>query len=232
MTQDSTMSKEKSGRVFATSQQKLLSSLAWKKRNPDQVRAMRAAYYLKNRDRDRSASQAWRRLNPDRVAANRAKWEEANPWIWDHKAKQRRSPRGLEKARAYYAERYSTDPSYVMRCRFRASLRQALRLYQGGRKTTSVQTLLGCTMDALCAHLEAQFQPGMSWANRSAWHIDHIRPCASFDLTDPVQQRECFSYKNLRPLWARDNQSLTWSARRARAARVARERSIEDMSIG
>ena len=36
-------------------------------------------------------------------------------------------------------------------------------------------------------------------------HIDHIKPCASFDLTDPAQQKECFNYKNLQPLWAFDN---------------------------
>ena len=37
------------------------------------------------------------------------------------------------------------------------------------------------------------------------WHIDHIKPCASFDLTDVNQQMECFNYKNLQPLWAKDN---------------------------
>jgi HNH endonuclease. len=47
----------------------------------------------------------------------------------------------------------------------------------------------------------------MSWDNygRDGWHIDHIRPCASFDLTDPEQQRQCFHYTNLQPLWAADN---------------------------
>ena len=57
------------------------------------------------------------------------------------------------------------------------------------------------------AHLEALFQPGMTWDNHAidGWHIDHIRPCTSFDLTDPEQQRQCFHYTNLQPLWAFDN---------------------------
>ena len=47
----------------------------------------------------------------------------------------------------------------------------------------------------------------MSWENMGEWHLDHIRPCASFDLTDPDQQRQCFHYSNLQPLWASDNLS-------------------------
>jgi hypothetical protein len=57
----------------------------------------------------------------------------------------------------------------------------------------------------LMAHLESQFLPGMSWANRRLWHIDHQRPCASFNLTNPAQQHACFHFSNLRPLWAADN---------------------------
>ncbi|NBT08982.1 MAG: hypothetical protein EBS98_09300, partial [Chitinophagia bacterium] len=39
------------------------------------------------------------------------------------------------------------------------------------------------------------------------WHLDHIQPCASFDLTDPSQQKKCFHYSNIQPLWAKDNWS-------------------------
>ena len=45
----------------------------------------------------------------------------------------------------------------------------------------------------------------MTRQNQGEWHIDHIKPCAAFDLTDPKQQKECFNYKNLQPLWAQDN---------------------------
>ena len=62
-------------------------------------------------------------------------------------------------------------------------------------------------------YLEKQFTKGMSWDNygnpngdhTSCWHIDHIKPCASFDLTQEDQQKECFHYTNLQPLWAIDN---------------------------
>ena len=84
----------------------------------------------------------------------------------------------------------------------------------GGRKAAKTEMLLGCSLAKAQAHLEAQFLPGMSWENHGEWHIDHIRPCASFDLTDPEQQKQCCHYTNLQPLWAADNlaKSDTWEA--------------------
>lgn len=73
------------------------------------------------------------------------------------------------------------------------------------RKSSSTFDLVGCTVPELITHIESQFEAGMGWENREQWHIDHIRPCASFDLTDPEQQKECFHYNNLQPLWAEEN---------------------------
>jgi hypothetical protein len=67
--------------------------------------------------------------------------------------------------------------------------------------------LLGCSIKQLKNHLENKFAVGMSWDNygRDGWHIDHIKPCASFDLSKPEEQKKCFHYTNLQPLWAKDN---------------------------
>lgn len=73
------------------------------------------------------------------------------------------------------------------------------------KKTIPSSELLGCTYEQLLEHLSSQFADGMNWDNYGEWHIDHIRPCASFDLLDPEQQRQCFHYTNLQPLWATDN---------------------------
>jgi hypothetical protein len=56
-------------------------------------------------------------------------------------------------------------------------------------------------------HLESKFQYGMNWDNWSfeGWHIDHIVPLASFDLTDRKQLLLACHYTNLQPLWAIDN---------------------------
>jgi hypothetical protein len=73
------------------------------------------------------------------------------------------------------------------------------------KKSVSTEALIGCTVEALKLHLQAQFKPGMAWNNYGLWHVDHIRPCASFDLTDESQQRACFHFTNLQPLWAIEN---------------------------
>jgi predicted nucleic acid-binding Zn ribbon protein len=72
-------------------------------------------------------------------------------------------------------------------------------------KKRSAIKLIGCTPMFLVKWLEQQFQPGMSWANYGRWHIDHIRPCAAFNLFDLKEQGKCFHYSNLQPLWCADN---------------------------
>ena len=71
---------------------------------------------------------------------------------------------------------------------------------------------LGCAVEELKKHLESKFQPGMTWKNQGLWHIDHVRPLASFDLTERAQFLQACHYTNLQPLWAAEN--LKKAARR------------------
>ena len=75
------------------------------------------------------------------------------------------------------------------------------------QKSKRTMELIGCDIPFLIKYLELQFKPGMTWDNYGKWHVDHIRPCISFDLQDTVQQKKCFHYTNLQPLWAYDNLS-------------------------
>ena len=81
------------------------------------------------------------------------------------------------------------------------------RVLKGKIKSGSTINLLGCSIEFFLQYIESKFMPGMTWENhtRNGWHIDHIIPCASFDLSDPEQQKLCFHYSNLQPLWADDN---------------------------
>jgi hypothetical protein len=73
--------------------------------------------------------------------------------------------------------------------------------------------LTGCSVHELCIHLESKFKHGMTWENYGEWHVDHIRPCASFDLLKVDEQRQCFHWTNLQPLWALENlrKSSRWN---------------------
>jgi hypothetical protein len=72
-------------------------------------------------------------------------------------------------------------------------------------KYKNIKELLGCSVEFLKKHLESQFTKGMTWDNYGEWHVDHIKQCCTFDLSKLTQQEKCFNYKNLRPLWAKDN---------------------------
>lgn len=114
--------------------------------------------------------------------------------------------RNQERIRNRRRERRRNDVNYVIILRLRARLSRAVRQYKT-HKSASTKELLGCSCEYLRGHIESLFKPGMSWENRSEWHIDHKRPVASYDLTDPLQQRECFHYANLQPLWKKENMS-------------------------
>lgn len=104
-----------------------------------------------------------------------------------------------------YRQRLKQDPGYRVLMNLRSRLNGAVT-EKGSTKLSVKRQLLGCGSEELRAHLEKRFLPGMSWENYgSGWHVDHIKPCAKFDLTDPDQQKVCFHYMNLQPLWADEN---------------------------
>jgi len=78
---------------------------------------------------------------------------------------------------------------------------------KNNQKIGSAVQDLGCSVNEFKTYLESLFQPGMTWDNwsKDGWHIDHIKPLSSFDLTDRNELLEACHYTNLQPLWAKDN---------------------------
>ena len=104
-----------------------------------------------------------------------------------------------ERIRSYERDKYKNDPVFRLTHILRKRTYKALN---GNAKASTTFDLLGCTAEHARFHIESQFTEGMTWDNI---HIDHIQPCASFDLEDPNEQRKCFHYTNLQPLLAEDN---------------------------
>lgn len=98
------------------------------------------------------------------------------------------------------------DPTFKVMRRLSSRIRESLRRKHVLKTTTSIK-YLGCTAGHLRTHLESQFAEGMSWDNYGVfgWHVDHIIPCAAFDLSREDHQMVCFNYRNLRPLWHHEN---------------------------
>jgi hypothetical protein len=108
--------------------------------------------------------------------------------------------------RSYYAQRQKEGPEYRIEKNLRTRIYCALH-QQRTNKNSHLLDLVGCGLDELKAYIEAQFLPGMTWDNYAidTWHIDHIKACSTFDLTKEEEQKKCFNYTNLQPLWAIDN---------------------------
>lgn len=172
---------KRKARYLATCEESKRLSREYELANPVKVKAARRRHYLRNREIILLKSKAYRAIN--RVKIN-----------------QRRAQKCRENVQFRLA--------HNMRSRLRDAIVRA-----GAVKCATSFQIVGCSVAELISHIETQFKPGMTWANWGVyrrggpitWHIDHIRPCSAFDLTGPEQQRLCFGWRNLQPLWAPEN---------------------------
>lgn len=195
-----------------------------RKENPGKLReyqrqwhstnAERVSEYNKNRNKipevkERNRVLALRRaraagIKPKEKMTRELKLEKARAWA----SERLKSMTPEEKARVaeykkvWHRERKRNNIEYRLKCNYRKRVWDAVK---GHCKSADTEALLGCSADELKAHLEAQFAEGMSFDNYGEWHVDHIKPCARFDLSIPSEQRKCFHFSNLQPLWAIDN---------------------------
>lgn len=104
--------------------------------------------------------------------------------------------------------RYHSNIQCKIKHRLSAGMLKKLSNVNASKISKTVE-LLGCSIQEFRVYLESKFESGMTWENYGyrGWHIDHIKPCAMFDLTKKEDQQKCFHYSNMQPLWAKDNMS-------------------------
>ncbi len=148
---------------------------------------------------------AWRKVNREKCRQqNREYYARKKAGI---KRKSRQTHEEIQaNGTAYKNKRRKKDPNFKLRENLRSRVYHAL---YGNLKSARTLELLSTSVEHLRQHLEVQFLPGMNWGNHGkgegTWQIDHIMPCASFDFTDADQQKRCFHWTNLQPLWEKDN---------------------------
>ena len=166
----------------------------------DRRRRYLSKYYNKLKSNRRCACCGKKTARNDRILCEECGVKaiiRAREWKRQHRRQVNQRSRDLLKA----------DPQKRISHELRVRFGKAFRCYlKGTRKKSSVRDL-GCTIGELCTHLERMFVAGMNWANYGQWHIDHVRPLSSFDLTDPEQQKQAVNFSNLQPLWEKDNLS-------------------------
>ena len=190
------------------------ASKKWNKEHKQQIKKYKKQYreshknqirkYLKQYKQDhkkeiKEKDKNWYLNNKERLKIYKKKYNQ------NHKEEMRKWRNSHKKERnKWHRERRKKDLNFKISNNLRGRTNSALKQ---NSKSQSTISLIGCDFEYLAYYLQKQFKKGMNWDNygRRGWHIDHIIPCSSFDLSKKSEQQKCFHYSNLQPLWAWEN---------------------------
>ncbi len=188
-------SKEKTGKFRVRSDCKDCVNI-WSKEytitHKEQRKKYRKEFNKKNSEKNKKYCKQYYRLNKEKESLRAKEYRKKN------------IKRQTKLHTIYTRERRRNDPEFKLLCNLRNRMYDTI---SKGQKSLNTMFLIGCEIDYLMFHIQEQFTHDMSWDNYGLWHIDHIKPCAKFDLSKFEEQLKCFNFKNLQPLWAIDNLS-------------------------
>jgi len=155
------------------------------------------------------ADKKWRDKNKDYMCNKSKNWYEQNKEHRKQYLKEYRE-KNIDKIREtkknYEKIRKATDPIYKLISNFRTAIYQVLKENKVQKKGHYFD-ILKYSPENLVGHLESKFKDNMTWDNYGEWHVDHIKPISSFQITE-IGDKEfmsCWSLDNLQPLWNNDN---------------------------
>ena len=157
-------------------------------------------YYQETKDKHKINSKKYYSNNKEKVIQNSINFQKNNPHLQkQYNVKWRNNNKKYFKE--WRKKNYKNNPNFKLRVILGNRLNEVLKKNKT-YKTNNIINILGCNLPKLKLYLESKFFPEMSWNNHGkVWEIDHIKPCISFDLTKEKEQKECFHYTNLQPLF-------------------------------
>jgi hypothetical protein len=144
-------------------------------RNKESKQRREKKYYAENKEHICSLAKMWRDNNKERT----------NTW-----------------QKEYKKNRYAKDAIFSIKERIR-KLVLCSYLTNGYSKKSRTHEILGCSWEEFKVHIENKFTEGMSWENRSEWHLDHITPVSWGRTEEEIIALN--HYTNFQPLWAQEN---------------------------
>jgi hypothetical protein len=175
------------------------------KENEEKVRAKARRYQQENREERKEYLKQWYQQNKKEVVQKQKEYIKANPDV-RRKARKNWLSKNRQKLNIWRAknarERRANDPLFALKQVCRTRIKHALD-NKGLKKNFKIRETLGCSWEELKSHVESLFVDGMSWVNRSEWHLDHVIPlCLAQDAVEVMMLNH---YTNLQPLWVSDN---------------------------
>jgi hypothetical protein len=159
-------------------------------KNTSTIKEYRQEYYRINSEHIKEKSRLYRKGNIDECREKDKRYQQAN----------------RERINSNIREKIKTDSNFRITRNLRTRFHSILR---GKIKAGHSIDILGCSITDFKLYIESKFKHGMLWGNygRGGWELDHIRPCSSFNLEYIEQQKQCFHYSNMQPLWLKENRS-------------------------
>jgi len=174
-----------------------INSKVYREKNKDKLKLIKKDYYEENKASIKAKHKEYAKTEKGKAAALKAQTN------YRKTEKNRLTRQNIARKR-----RQNINDKLIDNYRHR--IWSALQ-YSNNKKTSKSVTLLGCSVAKLKKHLEKSFDEKMSWENYGEWHVDHIVPCSFFvknyDFSDDYIQRTCFNYRNLQPMWGKENAS-------------------------
>ena len=159
----------------------------YRQENKEKIKSWHKENYKQNSEKIKARNREYYQKNSDSICARTKKYREENPeWYREYKRE------------------YLKNPVNKLKSRMSRGVWGCLC---GKQKTSRTFKYIGCTVEELWNHLESQFTEGMTRDNYGEWHVDHVKPIASFDFDSDLESElhKAWHYTNLQPLWAKDN---------------------------
>jgi hypothetical protein len=153
----------------------------YRKRNKEYFRIQKKQYNNKNSDKIRKQKKSYYLANKDKI---------------------------LLTTKTYKQNQRKNNPNFRLLSKLRGRLATAI---QRNYKIYSTKELVGCDIDQLKIHLQQTAisndykEFDIENYDSSKYHIDHIIPCAAWNLKCSYHQKLCFNYINLQILSAEEN---------------------------
>ena len=128
----------------------------------------------------------------------------------EYHKKWRSDPENHERLKKYWLKTSkrltATSPHRRAADKLRGINRRIIKDIEKVRNGTCIDNF-GCSKKVFVARFERYFakNPGMTWQNHGAWHMDHIKPLREFKLDTEADRKAANHYTNLRPVWGTAN---------------------------
>ena len=166
--------------------------------NREKIIERNKKYYAENKEKVRDQQRQYYERNKEQIAVQRSQYYLANRGkIRIKQSEYYQTYKDIINTRR--VEYINKTPHARMIKNLRSRLSSIIK-----NKSRKTMDLIGCDRKHLVAHLEVQFENGMTWDNYGEWAIDHHIPISAFNFDNKKELRACWHFSNLKPMWASD----------------------------